>query len=57
MKKKKYRSEVLRDKRKNEAYKGDRGTFWADYEPRRDYGTFANERASTFKMNGITYHQ
>lgn len=49
--KRRYRSEIMRDRRKHDAYKAPDGSFWADHEPRRDYGVYGNE-PTFFKMNG-----
>jgi hypothetical protein len=51
-KKKKRQSEINRDRRKHEAYKNDRSSFWADFTPSRKYGVYSP--ITSYKINGIT---
>jgi hypothetical protein len=48
-----YASQARRTERRRAEYSADNG-FWADYEPRRDTGVFANTHCSTYTHNGIT---
>lgn len=46
-----YLSRIRARKRHNARHSDPDGSFWADHQPRRDFGVFAHEHR-TYKHNG-----